>query len=107
MVSHPLVVVRVDIAPGVEAEWNTWYDQTHLPDVLKVPGFLSGRRYSAVEGTPKYMTLYEILSSEAFYSKEFNQIRGWAQFAPYIGNRTLNVYEPLSSYRGESLREMP
>lgn len=99
MATHPLLMVRVDIAPVVEVQWNEWYDQIHLPEALKVPGFLSGRRYRAVEGTPKYMTLYELQSVEGFYSEEFNRMRGWAQFAAHVSNRTLNVYEPLPRYR--------
>ena len=95
MAAPPLLVVRVDIAPTVETEWNQWYDQVHLPEILKVPGFLSGRRYRAVEGTPKYMALYELESVKAFYSEAFNRARGWGQFLSQISNRTLNVYEPL------------
>ena len=29
----------------MEAEWNRWYDTVHLPDALKCPGVLRGRRY--------------------------------------------------------------
>jgi hypothetical protein len=30
--------------PGREDEFNLWYDPTHLPDVLKLPGFVSARQ---------------------------------------------------------------
>lgn len=95
MATHPLLVVRVDIAPAVEKEWNQWYDQVHLPEILRVPGFLSGRRYRAVEGAPKYMTLYELESVQAFHSQAFDQAKGWGEFLSQISNKTINVYEPL------------
>ncbi len=95
MTTHPLLVVRVDIAPALETEWNQWYDQVHLPEILKVAGFLSGRRYRSVEGTPKYMTLYELEGVQAFYSEAFNKAKGWGKFLSQISNKSLNVYEPL------------
>ncbi|OGA35440.1 MAG: hypothetical protein A3G80_15290 [Betaproteobacteria bacterium RIFCSPLOWO2_12_FULL_62_13b] len=95
MTTHPLLVVRVDIAPALETEWNQWYDQVHLPEILKVAGFLSGRRYRSVEGTPKYMTLYELEGVQAYYSEAFNKAKGWGKFLSQISNKSLNVYEPL------------
>jgi hypothetical protein len=31
---------------GREDEFNRWYDDTHLPEMLQVPGFVAGRRYT-------------------------------------------------------------
>ena len=30
--------------PALEAEFNTWYDEIDIPDVLAVPGFERARR---------------------------------------------------------------
>jgi len=53
---------------GMDDEFNQWYDDQHLADVLDIPGFVSARRYRLVE--PKhqadelmrwqYMAIYEI-----------------------------------------------
>ena len=99
MKSHPLMIVRVDISPEVEAEWNEWYDQVHLPEILKVTGFISGRRYRAVEGSPKYMALYELESVNVLTSEAFQRAKGWGKFAPQISGRTFNVYEPINPSR--------
>lgn len=51
---------------GRDAEYNEWYDNTHLPDVCAVPGFTSGQRWRAVpEASPNtppadYIAIYEI-----------------------------------------------
>lgn len=46
-----------------EAEFNRWYDNVHLPDILENPGFISATRYEDVEpakGKAKYIATYEI-----------------------------------------------
>jgi hypothetical protein len=49
---------------GREDEFNRWYEDTHLPEVLRVPGFVAGRRYAltgpgAADG-PRFLAVYEI-----------------------------------------------
>jgi hypothetical protein len=51
---------------GREDEYNDWYTNTHLPDVLRVPGFLSGQRFRLTatqkDGTPQsyqYLATYD------------------------------------------------
>ena len=40
-----LLIVTAEVDAAMEAEWNRWYDTVHLPDALKCPGVLRGRRY--------------------------------------------------------------
>lgn len=49
--------------PGREAEFNDWYNGRHVPDVLKVPGFVAAQRFkvsgeSALPG--RYVAIYEM-----------------------------------------------
>jgi hypothetical protein len=48
-----------DIAPGGDAEFDHWHTSEHISERVGVPGFLRGRRYTAVTGSPTYFTLYE------------------------------------------------
>lgn len=50
---------RIDIAATMEDEFNDWYNTAYIPGYLKVPGVLRARRFLAVEGVPKYLTVYE------------------------------------------------
>jgi hypothetical protein len=45
-----------------EDEFNDWYDRTHVPELLAVPGFVSARRYRRVgdDGGAEYLAVYEI-----------------------------------------------
>ena len=50
---------RIDIAAAMEEEFNDWYNWAYIPGYLTVPGCIRARRYLAVEGQPKYLTVYE------------------------------------------------
>jgi hypothetical protein len=46
-----------------ESEFNEWYDNIHLPDVLELPGMMRITRYENTEpssGKAKFLALYEI-----------------------------------------------
>jgi hypothetical protein len=65
--THVLVVYSSPVA-GQEAEYNQWYDEQHLEDVLKSPGFLSAQRFrlpDAPDKTPCYLALYEMRTEDA------------------------------------------
>jgi hypothetical protein len=44
--------------PGREAEFEEWYQHEHFHERIAVPGFLLGRRYEAVRGSPQYFCFY-------------------------------------------------
>jgi hypothetical protein len=61
--------------PASEAEYNTWYDDIDIPDVLAVPGFLRARRGIAQDLTAEsatgrgadkgtYVALYDITTND-------------------------------------------
>lgn len=66
MAKH-VFVVFTEAQPGREAEFNAWYDNQHVPDVLKVPGFRCAQRFRVqpapdgpANAPPRFMALYEI-----------------------------------------------
>jgi len=66
MARTALFVVKATITPDQEEEFNKWYHQVHIPDVLKYPGCLSARRYRALSGEDKfpYMAVYEFVDEK-------------------------------------------
>ena len=44
-----LMVFRMDVAPEHETEFNAWYDDIHIPDLLRVPGIVSAKRSTLAE----------------------------------------------------------
>lgn len=96
-----LLIVTAEVDASVEADWNRWYDEVHLPDALACPGVLTGRRYLTSgevsesdrgerrrSSTRLYTTVYELQSPAAVQTREFAAMRGWAHFAPHVRSQT-------------------
>ena len=101
--ANGLLAVWTDIAPEAEREFNDWYNTEHIPQLLGVPGFLSGRRYQAVEGEPKYLALYELTDAEVMKSDAFRQVREmpteWTKkMRPLFRNTAIGTYRQLFSH---------
>ena len=68
-----------DIAPALEADFNDWYNREHLPDrILRMPGFLRGRRYETraqTPGDPKFLTLYDLQDTTVMLSAAHTALR--------------------------------
>lgn len=47
-------------SPEREQEYNTWYDEIHLPELVAIDGIVSARRLRPVNGEGPYVALYEI-----------------------------------------------
>ena len=54
-----LQIGRMEVPAELEAKYNDYYDNVRTPGNLQIPGCLFVRRYHAVEGSPKYLTMYE------------------------------------------------
>ncbi len=101
--ANGLLAVWTDIAPEAEREFNEWYDSEHIPQLLGVPGFLSGRRYQAVEGEPKYLALYDLTDAEVLKSDAFRQVREmpteWTKkMLPLFRNTAIGAYRQIFSH---------
>lgn len=61
-------VVLTNPTPGKDAEFNRWYNEQHIPDVLNAAGFVRAQRFRLsetqngpkVDQTHRYLALYEI-----------------------------------------------
>lgn len=66
-----LLMAWTDIDAQYEAEFNEWYDKEHMNRLLSIPGFLSGGRYVALRGAPKYLAMYELEDHNVLRSAAF------------------------------------
>ncbi len=64
-----IMTVRSNAAPGREAEFNEWYDRLLLPEMVRSPTLVSGRRYRVAavalpaglqKARHEYLAVYEI-----------------------------------------------
>jgi hypothetical protein len=70
-----LLLVMIDVARDKEKEFNDWYDNEHLPELLSLPGVLNARRFIAIEGSAKYLLLLELQSADVLESPEYQAVR--------------------------------
>jgi hypothetical protein len=67
MAKYTFIALTNPVA-GKENEFNEWYDKHHVPDVINVPGFVSGQRFKLADSqfggeassAYGYLALYEI-----------------------------------------------
>ncbi len=95
-----LMIVWVDIPADKEEDFNRWYNEEHLKELLSVPGVLNAARYEATKSGPKHMAVYELENAEVVNTDAFkNRPRTeWGQrVSPSIigTNRVNNVYDMI------------
>jgi hypothetical protein len=59
MLGRAAVAMWWDIAPEMQAEFEDWHTHEHMPERLRIPGFLRGTRWIAEDGALSYFILYE------------------------------------------------
>ena len=60
------LVVMSNPVDGKEEEYNRWYDDVHVPELLTVPGIEAAQRFKLKTGaeTWNYLCIYEIGTSD-------------------------------------------
>lgn len=76
-----ILQLRWEVGPDREDEFNRWYDEEHLGDVVAVPGVFGGRRFVRVAGaaylkeTPwRHLTMYELADTGALEHDDFRRL---------------------------------
>jgi hypothetical protein len=97
-----LLLMMTDIDAADEADFNRWYEEEHLDERMRIPGFINARRFTALEGGPKYLALYDLESPDVLQSAPYRHVVGagksaWTQrMEGQFRNFRRNVYVALS-----------
>ena len=92
-----LYMVRANPKVNQEEKFNRWYDETHIDQVLKVPGFLSAQRYKLASDQiqPKqdymYFAIYEIKSNDIEKTLENLRQASWLEMSDAIDRKSIDV----------------
>lgn len=65
------LLITNNVAAAQEDEFNAWYQGEHLDDRLGVPGFLSARRFRAIDAPQRYAAVYETTSPDVLLSPSY------------------------------------
>ena len=86
-----LLLVKTVISNQYAQEFNEWYHDIHIPDVVKVSGCTQARRFKAIESEDKfiYMAAYEFADKEIYnrYQQNEERKRLLADFAEKYGDK--------------------
>jgi hypothetical protein len=105
--AHYVFLVLTNATEGRDDDYNEWYNNRHLPDVLAVDGFVAARRFRVAETDPaqesahRYMALYEIEADDL--AKANQALRNTAgtdamviSDALDMGNTSATYFEPIT-----------
>lgn len=73
--SPALLVGRMSVPEGLDDKFNHAYHTERLPLYLSIPGYTRARRYTAVIGSPKYVTVHECQTPAVADSPEWERVR--------------------------------
>ena len=102
-----LLFVMMGIASEHEEEFNRWYNEEHLPERRDCEGFLNAKRYTVVQGSPKYLASYDLTSVGVLESPPYRALTaevspGTRRIGSLLDAHTRNVYEEQTP---ESIRQ--
>ncbi|HZQ37167.1 MAG TPA: hypothetical protein VFD32_14650 [Dehalococcoidia bacterium] len=86
--------------PAYDEEYNAWYDEEHIPYLLRVPGVLRARRFRAIEGEPRYLALYDLAAPDVRQSDAFAKAADtpWsARMRTHCERRVTGLYRPVAA----------
>ncbi|MFI5052846.1 MAG: hypothetical protein ACHQDE_00670 [Acidimicrobiia bacterium] len=85
-----ILVAHSAAAEGRDQEFNDWYNDVHLVDILKLAGFTSARRFKRIDAdddTP-YMAIYEVEADDLQAAQ--------ASLGPAIGRGEIRMSDVLA-----------
>jgi len=98
--SKVLFVVAHDIPDGREDEFSAWYNTEHIPAMLRLPGFLTARRFKLAHPPaagdarqPMYVSLYDLANEDAVENEQFMRDREspWSSWVRSWYTRRLRI----------------
>ena len=70
-----VLLVGLSVPPEHEADFHAWYNEEHVPQLAAVPGVLRARRFEPIDGSKKYLAVYELADPEVTRSAEWEKAR--------------------------------
>lgn len=86
-----MMMYAMNVPAEAEAEFNTWYNDEHVPALLTVPGCLSARRFKMTGGTHRYLAVYHLTAPEVQTSDAWKKAAG----TPWTARMRPHFRDPL------------
>jgi hypothetical protein len=69
-----LFVAWYDTDPAFQPELDRWHSKEHMPERVRLPGFLTGQRYRGLDEQRHYCVLYRTDDVRTFVSEPYLQV---------------------------------
>jgi hypothetical protein len=105
MLGRAAVAMWWEIWPEMKAEFEDWHSHEHMPERLRIPGFLRGTRWIAQSGGPSYFVLYEVAELATItsgpYLERLNDPTPWSRkMMPHHRNMVRSLCRIRASFGG-------
>ena len=96
-----ILLAAMDFSAAPEDEFHDWYDLEHIPERLRVPGFLNGDRWIGADNPKISVATYDLDNVGVLHSPPYLAIAG-ENSSPWT-KRTAKFRKSLLRYEGEQL----
>jgi hypothetical protein len=104
-----ILIAAMDFSAAPEDEFHDWYDLEHIPERLRVPGFLNAERWIGVDDPKISVATYDLDNVGVLHSPAYLAVGG-DNSSPWT-KRTAIFRKSILRYEGEQLypgdREAP
>ncbi len=95
-----ILAVWSDITPEAKADYDTWYEQSHMFERLEVDGIHRARHYSTVAGAQQFFTYFVADDAGVFkapsYLESANNSSSWTQrVLPHFRNTHRTAFDVI------------
>jgi hypothetical protein len=96
-----ILIAAMDFSICPEDEFHDWYDLEHVPERLRIPGFLNAERWIDIKNPKISIATYDLDTAAVLRSPPYLAIAG-ANSSPWT-KRTQRFRKSLMRYEGEQL----
>ncbi len=96
-----ILIAAMDFSAAPADEFYDWYDLEHVPERLRIPGFLNAERWIGVADAKLSLATYDLDDVGVLKSPPYAAIAG-ANSSPWT-RRTAKFRKSLMRYEGEQL----
>lgn len=96
-----LLFMAFDFSTAHEDEFHDWYDLEHVPERLRVPGFLNAERWIGEDNPKVHVATYDLDSPAVLASAAYQAVGGVNQTA--WTKRVTGMCGRIMRYEGEQL----
>ena len=100
--THGILIAAMDFSAAPADEFHDWYDLEHIPERLRIAGFLNAERWIGAKDPKISVATYDLAAAGVLKSPPYLAIAG-ENSSPWT-KRTARFRKSLLRYEGEQLR---